>query len=89
MIRASVDGLATSPSAGPITGLDKEVWDDPVSPDGKRIIALFRDRDISDGRKWYLPVEDNTVVITLTKGCKRRGWRNGGRGSETHPPSRV
>jgi len=37
MALTSVDGLATSSGAGPITGLDEEVWDDSVSPYGKRI----------------------------------------------------
>lgn len=42
-IPTSVDGLATSPRTGPITGLDEEVWDDPVSPHGKRInLSCFK-----------------------------------------------
>jgi hypothetical protein len=36
-VRASIDGLATTPCAGPIAGLNEEVWDDPVSADGRRI----------------------------------------------------
>lgn len=35
--RTSVDGFATSTCAGPITGLNEEVWDDPVSSHGGRI----------------------------------------------------
>ena len=81
MIRTSVDGFSTSPGAGPITGLDEEVWDDPVSPGGKRInLRCSRTAIFPVRRKWYLPVEYDTIVVAFTKGNKRRGWRNGGAG---------
>ena len=91
MISTSVDGLATSTRAGPITGLDEEVWNDPVSPDGKRInLRCSRTAFFPVKREWYLPVKYDTVVVTLNKECERREWRNGGRGtSETHPPWRA
>ena len=78
MKHTPVDGLATSPSAGPITGLNEEVWDDPVSPYGKRINLGCSGLRCTSARffRWkgngYLPVEYDTVVVTLTKGNQRR-----------------
>ena len=72
MIRTSVDGLAASTRAGPITGLDEEVWDDPVSSHGKSInFWLFNDRgstpfQVSRQKKMgYLPVEYDSVIVAL------------------------
>ena len=52
MIRTPVDGLTTSPSPGPITGLNEEVWDDPVSPHGKRIKLESRTAVFPVRREW-------------------------------------
>ena len=70
MARTSVDGLATSPRTGPIASLHEEVWDNPVSPDGKKDQLGSLETTgapslrFSDGNG-YLPVEYNLVIVAL------------------------